>query len=78
MESQLVRMCIMTHVTLPNLHFPNLKPQATTFSVPQLLQFMGRTETSDSSLFDCAEFEFDSEGVYVPVNPSPNSRLKYN
>ena len=70
MESQLVHMCIMT-VTPPNLHFPNLTPQAT-FSVPQLLQFMGRTGTSDSSLFDCAEFEFDGEGVYALVNPSPN------
>jgi hypothetical protein len=29
MESQLVRMCIMKHVTLPILHFPNSTPQAT-------------------------------------------------
>ena len=35
-----------------------------TFSVPQLLQFMGRTETLR---FDRAEFQFISERVYVEV-----------
>jgi hypothetical protein len=37
-----------------------------TFSVPQLLQFMGRTETLR---FDRAKFNFNSERVYVRVNP---------
>jgi hypothetical protein len=36
------------------------------FSVPQLLQFMGRTE---GLRFDRAEFKFYSEQVYVEVNP---------
>ena len=37
-----------------------------TFSVPQLLQFMERTEIAG---FDRAEFNFYSERVYVAVNP---------
>ena len=37
-----------------------------TFSVPQLPQFMGRIE---NLRFDRAEFNFDSEQVYVQVNP---------
>ncbi|KAN0111868.1 hypothetical protein V8E52_008074 [Russula decolorans] len=37
-----------------------------TFSVPELLQFMGRTE---SLRLDRAEFKFYSEQVYVEVNP---------
>jgi hypothetical protein len=35
-----------------------------TFSVPQLLQFMGRTE---NLRLDRAEFNFDNEGVFVMV-----------
>jgi hypothetical protein len=41
-------------------------PNQLTFSVPQLLQFMGRTETLR---FDRAEFHFESGRVYVQVNP---------
>ena len=37
-----------------------------TFSVPELLQFMGRIEDLK---FDRAEFDFSSELVYVKVNP---------
>ena len=37
-----------------------------TFSVPQLLQFMGRAE---NLRFDRAELHFSSERVYVQVNP---------
>jgi hypothetical protein len=37
-----------------------------TFSVPQLLQFMGRTE---NLRFNRASFHFSSERVYVKVNP---------
>ncbi|KAI0261313.1 hypothetical protein BGY98DRAFT_1182420 [Russula aff. rugulosa BPL654] len=37
------------------------------FSVPQLVQFMGRTETLR---FDRAEFRFESDRVYVRVNPA--------
>jgi hypothetical protein len=41
-----------------------------TFSVPQLLQFVGRTE---SLRFDRAEFNFYNERVYVVVNPPETS-----
>jgi hypothetical protein len=37
-----------------------------TFSVPELLQFIGRTE---NFRFDRAEFQFTSRRVYVEVNP---------
>ena len=37
-----------------------------TFSVPQLLQFIERTE---NLRFDCAEFNFYSGRIYVEVNP---------
>ena len=42
-----------------------------TFSVPQLLQFMGRTETLR---FDRVGFHFSSEWVYVQANP-PESNM---
>ena len=41
-------------------------PKQLTFSVPQLLQFMGRTENFK---FDRATFIFNSEKVYVEVDP---------
>jgi len=41
-------------------------PKQLTYSVPELLQFMGRTE---NRRFDRAEFEFINERVYVAVNP---------
>ncbi|KAI0270354.1 hypothetical protein BGY98DRAFT_937428 [Russula aff. rugulosa BPL654] len=46
-----------------------------TFSVPQLLQFMGRTE---APTFDCVEFTFDSNRVVLTVRPpdaSTNMRV---
>jgi hypothetical protein len=43
-----------------------------TFSVPQLLHFMGRTE---SFRFDRAEFEFIGEQVYVGLNPYESNML---
>ena len=41
-------------------------PKQLTFSVPQLLQFMGRTE---NFMFNRASFHFFSEQVHVMVNP---------
>jgi hypothetical protein len=41
-------------------------PKQLTFSIPELLQFMGRTE---NLRFDRAQFDFLSERVYVGVNP---------
>jgi hypothetical protein len=41
-------------------------PKQLTFSVPELLQFMGRTE---NLRFDRAKFYFSSERVYVAANP---------
>jgi hypothetical protein len=43
-----------------------------TFSVPELLHFMGRTE---SLRFDRAEFQFISEQVFVEVNPPETNIL---
>jgi hypothetical protein len=89
-ERQLMRMPIMTHVTLPNLRHFALKavsayseavlgritasrlenvqisyPKQLTFSVPELVRFMGRIE---NLRFDRAKFEFRGERVYVKFN----------
>jgi hypothetical protein len=50
----------ITASRLEKFHIGYLKQL--TFSVPQLVQFMGRTE---NLRFDRAEFEFDSEQVYL-------------
>ncbi|KAI0276395.1 hypothetical protein BGY98DRAFT_1187837 [Russula aff. rugulosa BPL654] len=46
-------------------NFLIIYPKQLMFSVPELLQFMGRTE---NLRFDRAEFDFQSERVYVQVN----------
>jgi hypothetical protein len=51
-------------------HLENVKisyPKQLTFSVPELVQFMGRTE---NLRFDHAQFEFISDRVYAKFNPA--------
>ncbi|KAI0276390.1 hypothetical protein BGY98DRAFT_707370 [Russula aff. rugulosa BPL654] len=58
---------VLSRITAPRLEiFQICYPKQLTFSVPQLVQFMGRTETLR---FDRAEFRFYKERVYVKVNP---------
>ncbi|KAI0276391.1 hypothetical protein BGY98DRAFT_707377 [Russula aff. rugulosa BPL654] len=58
---------VLSRITAPRLEIFEIRyPKQLTFSVPQLLQFMGRTETLR---FDRAEFYFHNERVYVRVNP---------
>jgi hypothetical protein len=58
---------VLSRITASRLeNFEISYPKQLTFSVPELLQFMGRTE---NLRFDRAMFGFDSEGVYVEVNP---------
>jgi hypothetical protein len=62
----------ITASRLENLHISYLKQL--TFSVPQLPQFMGRTE---NLRFDRAEFNFYSKRVYLKVNP-PETNMPEN
>jgi hypothetical protein len=58
---------VLSRITAPRLEiFQICYPKQLTFSVPELLQFMGRT---DNLRFDRAEFYFYSGRVYVEVNP---------
>jgi hypothetical protein len=58
---------VLSRITAPRLEdFQISYPKQLTFSVPELLQFMGRSE---NLRFDRAEFIFYSERVYVAVNP---------
>ena len=58
---------VLSRITAPRLEdFGVGYPKQLTFSVPQLLQFMGRTE---NFRFDRAKFEFGSEQVNVKVSP---------
>jgi hypothetical protein len=58
---------VLSRITASRLErFQIAYPKQLTFSVPELLQFMARTE---NLRFDRAEFEFLSERVYVEVNP---------
>ena len=58
---------VLSRITAPRLeNFQIGYLNQPTVSVPQLLQFMGRTE---NLRFDRAEFNFYSERVYVEVNP---------
>jgi hypothetical protein len=58
---------VLSRITAPRLEiFQICYLKQLTFSVPQLLQFMGRTE---NFRFDRAEFQFTSRQVYVEVNP---------
>jgi hypothetical protein len=57
---------VLSRITAPRLEIFQIGyHKQLTFSVPQLLQFMGRTE---NFRFDRAEFKFYSERVYVRVN----------
>jgi hypothetical protein len=58
---------VLSRITAPRLEIFQIGyPKQLTFSVPQLVQFIGRIE---NLRFDRAEFHFDSERVYVKVNP---------
>jgi hypothetical protein len=60
---------VLSRITTPHLEDFHIRyPKQLTFSVPELLQFMGRTE---NLRFDRAEFYFDSERVYVGVPLRP-------
>jgi hypothetical protein len=58
---------VLSRITAPRLKdFQISYLKQLTFSIPQLLQFMGRSE---NLRFDRAKFSFFSERVYVDVNP---------
>ena len=58
---------VLSRITAPRLEdFQICYPKQLTFSVPQLLQFMG---SSENLRFDSARFSFYSERVYVAVYP---------
>jgi hypothetical protein len=58
---------VLSRITAPRLEiFQICYHKQLTFSVPQLVQFMGRTE---NFRFDRAEFYFSSDRVFVTVNP---------
>jgi len=58
---------VLSRLTAPRLEdFQICYVKQLTFSVPELVQFMGRTETLR---FDRAEFGFYNERVYVSFNP---------
>jgi hypothetical protein len=60
---------VLSRITAPRLeNFQIGYFKQLTFSVPQLLQFMGRTENLRLR-FDRAKFYFSSDRVYVKVNP---------
>ena len=63
---------VLSRITAPRLeNFQICYPKELTSSVPELLQFMKRTETLR---FDHATFYFCSEQVYVMVNP-PKAKM---
>ena len=58
---------VLSQITAPRLeNFQIVYHQQLTYSVTQLLQFMGRTE---NFRFDRAKFEFNSEQVIVDIDP---------
>jgi len=66
---------VLSQITAPRLeHFQICYLKQLTFSVPELLQFMGRTE---SLRFDRAEFCFYSERVFVEVNSLRPRRMPF-
>jgi hypothetical protein len=63
---------VLSRITAPRLEdFQICYFKQLTYSVPQLLQFMGRTE---NFRFDRAEFYFYRERVYVQVNPPETNK----
>jgi hypothetical protein len=66
---------VLSRITSPRLEmFQICYPKQRTFSVPQLPQFMGRTEHLK---FDNAKFYFNNNRVFVAVNP-PENRFSVN
>jgi hypothetical protein len=66
---------VLSRITASHLEdFQICYAKQLTFSVLQLLQFMGRTENLS---FNRAEFNFDSEQVYMRVNP-PDANMPIN
>ena len=64
---------VLSRITAPRLEtFQIFYHKQLTFSVPQLLQFMGRTE---NFRFEHADVEFDSKTVCVRVNPAVTNIL---
>ena len=62
---------VLSRLTASRLEtFQICYPKQPTFSVPELLLFMGRIE---NLRFDRAKFHFDKRRVYVEVNPPENS-----
>jgi hypothetical protein len=62
---------VLSRITAPRVEdFQICFLNQLTYSVPELLQFMGRTE---NLRFDRAEFSFDGKRVYVEVNPPETS-----
>jgi hypothetical protein len=58
---------VLSRITASRLKvFQIWYPKQLTFSIPQLLQFMGRTE---NLRFNSAKFHFSGERVHVMVNP---------
>ena len=67
---------VLSRVTasrLENFHIIYLNQL--TFSVPQLVQFMERTESLIGLPLDRAEFYFNSEGISVSVNPPGTNHI---
>jgi hypothetical protein len=60
---------VLSRITASRLeNFQNCYPKQLTYSVPELVQFMGRTDILRFDRAVGAEFEFLSERVYVAVN----------
>jgi hypothetical protein len=66
---------VLSRITAPRLENLGIGyPKQVTFSVPELLQFMERTENLS---FNRAEFNFDSERVSVEVNAPDSNKPIY-
>ena len=62
---------VLSRITSPRLQtFQICYPRQLMFSVPQLVQFMGRTK---NLRFDRVKFHFENRRVYVEVNPAENN-----
>jgi hypothetical protein len=65
---------VLSRITASRLEdFQIWYPKQLTYSVPELVQFMGRTE---NLRFDRAEFYFESDQVYVAFNPPETNMLE--
>ena len=67
---------VLSRITASRLeHFQICYSKQLTFSVPQLVQFMGRTESLRFESLDHAVFEFNSGRVYMGVYTSETNML---